>query len=360
MLTAGDDYPLHQTPEPVAYAGSDRNFYDRYFFNGYSADGELFFAAALGVYPHLDIMDAAFCVSVDGVQHNLRASKRMGSERLDLEIGPIKLEIVEPLHQLRLLIGDNDSPVTGDIVFTARHAPVKEPRFARRQGPRMMMDYTRLTQNGGWQGKINVDGRQFDVSGYMGTRDRSWGIRPVGAAESQPPPQGELPQFWWLWTPLNFDQHVSFFHSNDDGDGIPWNRRGALCAVGGAPIEYDGDNLDIQYHPGTRRVRQMSVDIAPDTQLTITPREQFFYMSGLGYLHPEWGHGMDNGALKVGYDQVKLQPPPATEMTTIHIQALSDAVLTIAGQSHRGIGVTEQLFLGPHVTSGLTGVFDPA
>ena len=34
MLTRGDDYPIHQTPEPIAYAGSDRNFYDRYFFNG--------------------------------------------------------------------------------------------------------------------------------------------------------------------------------------------------------------------------------------------------------------------------------------------------------------------------------------
>ena len=35
-LSKGDDYPIHQTPEPVAYAGTDRNFYDRYFFNGYS------------------------------------------------------------------------------------------------------------------------------------------------------------------------------------------------------------------------------------------------------------------------------------------------------------------------------------
>lgn len=39
VLTKGDDFPLHQTPEPVAYAGTDRNFYDRYFFNGYAPDG---------------------------------------------------------------------------------------------------------------------------------------------------------------------------------------------------------------------------------------------------------------------------------------------------------------------------------
>mgnify|MGYP003394739499 FL=1 len=49
MLTKADDYPVHQTAEPIAYAGTDRNFYDRYFFNGYAPDGEVVFAAALGV-----------------------------------------------------------------------------------------------------------------------------------------------------------------------------------------------------------------------------------------------------------------------------------------------------------------------
>src|SRR3546814_11990627 len=80
MLTKGDDYPLHQTSEPMAFAGTDRNFYDRYFFNGASPDGSVFFAAAMGFYPQLVIVDASFCVIVDGVQHNLRESRRSRSE----------------------------------------------------------------------------------------------------------------------------------------------------------------------------------------------------------------------------------------------------------------------------------------
>jgi hypothetical protein len=47
-------------------------------------------------------------------------------------------------------------------------------------------------------------------------------------------------------------------------------------------------------------------------------------------------------------------------MTTIHIQALSDAVLTVDGTEHHGIGTVEQLFIGPHAASGLTGIMDPA
>ena len=32
MITQADDYPLHQTANPIAFAGTDRNFYDRFFF----------------------------------------------------------------------------------------------------------------------------------------------------------------------------------------------------------------------------------------------------------------------------------------------------------------------------------------
>lgn len=43
MLTPADDYPLHQTPETIDISGKNRNFYDRFFFNGYSDKGDIFF-----------------------------------------------------------------------------------------------------------------------------------------------------------------------------------------------------------------------------------------------------------------------------------------------------------------------------
>ena len=36
MITKADDFPIHQISKPVAETGTERNFYDRYFFNGYS------------------------------------------------------------------------------------------------------------------------------------------------------------------------------------------------------------------------------------------------------------------------------------------------------------------------------------
>ena len=80
MLSKADDYPVHQTPEPIAFAGTDRNFYDRYFFNGYAqAPGDrAFFAVAFGIYPHLNIADAAFVVVRNGVEVALHASRDRG------------------------------------------------------------------------------------------------------------------------------------------------------------------------------------------------------------------------------------------------------------------------------------------
>jgi len=83
MLSKADDYPVHQLPEPIATSGTDRNFYDRYFFNGYAPDASTFFAAALGVYPHLNVMDAAFSVIDGGVQRNLHGSRILHVERRD-------------------------------------------------------------------------------------------------------------------------------------------------------------------------------------------------------------------------------------------------------------------------------------
>src|SRR5215472_17492151 len=130
-LTKGDDFPIHQTSEPIAYAGTDRNYYDRYFFNGYGMEGDAFFAVAFGVYPHLNIADAAFCLVLDGVQTSLHASRWLGMERMDLRVGPIEIEVVEPLQRLRVKVDAPDKGLKADVTFEARAFPIEEPRFIR-------------------------------------------------------------------------------------------------------------------------------------------------------------------------------------------------------------------------------------
>ena len=156
MLTKGDDYPIHQLPLPVSEVGSERNFYDRYFFNGYNKEGDVFFAAALCVYPNLNIMDGSFVVVRNNMQHNCRYSRVMGLERLDTRVGALEIEVLEPLKRLKVEVSDKEANISAKLTFEGRFEAVEEPKMILSNGPRLVMDSTRLTQQGNWSGYINL------------------------------------------------------------------------------------------------------------------------------------------------------------------------------------------------------------
>jgi hypothetical protein len=366
MLTKGDDYPLHQTAEPIAYAGTDRNFYDRYFFSGYAPTGDRLFALAFGVYPHLNIADASFCVVRDGVETALHASRWLGMERMDLHVGPIRIEVVEPLQKLKIVVDAPDQRLRAEIVFEARHFPEEEPRFTRRIGPRTFMDYTRLTQNGRYDGWIELDGAREAVSGFVGTRDRSWGIRPVGARDSQDTVPPALPQFFWLWTPCNFEDGSLFFHTNDDAAGEPWNRRAVWAPDGAGEAgqhHFAKSNCEIEWVSGTRNARSGLLrlwDDSGETQVSFTPLYNF-RMLGLGYGHPKWGHGVAHGELAVEREDIVLADVDPKLPQHLHVQALSEVTMRSPdGRERTGRGLLEQLALGPHGPSGFKSILDMA
>jgi len=363
MLTRGDDYPIHQLPEPVASAGGERNFYDRYFFNGYAREDQAFFALALGVYPHRNVMDASFCVIHEGVQHNLRASRHLGVERMDTRVGPMSVQVLEPLKSLRILVHENDYGIRADLTFLARAPALEEPRFQHSLGPRSLMDSTRLTQNGSYEGYFSVrGGRRVEVASekWLGTRDRSWGIRPLGSMQESPSEPGSIPQFYWLWAPVNFDDCVTLYDINADAAGTAWHTHGVVAHLpDGQPETMQSVSSRVTYRPGTRHAQSAQIlFVRPggdELRLHIEPRYTF-YMSGLGYLHPEWGHGMDRGEMALAYDTIDLATVDPAIPMYLHIQAVS----RVRMGDRVGIGVLEQLVLGPHEPSGFSGLFDMA
>jgi hypothetical protein len=369
-LTHGDDFPIHQTPEPVAYSGTDRNFYDRYFFNGYhpaptnAQEGEDFFAAAMGVYPHLNVTDAAFVVVRNGVETALHASAWL-KDRMDLAVGPVRIEIIKPLEVLKMVVDAPEQGIKAEITFTGRAFPIEEPRFVRRSGPRAFMDYTRLTQNGSYTGWIELDGERRSVDGFVGTRDRSWGVRPVGARDSQEVVPPQLPQFFWLWSPSSFEAGSFFFHTNDDASGRPWNTRAVWQPNGSG--EGEGDHLNgeakLTWKSGTRHASGAVVHLTDDYGKpagTVEFKPQYeFLMLGLGYGHPKWGHGALHGQLSVEREDIVLKDANPQLPFHLHVQALSDVIYTSPdGVVSKGRGVLEQLALGPHAPSGFKDMLD--
>jgi hypothetical protein len=363
VLTSHDDFPLHQSSLPMAYsATADLNHYDRYFFNGYTADGELYFGAAMGLYPNRHVVDAAFSALRDDQQVSVFASGRAPMDRARATVvGPIEVIVQRPLRELRLLVDAPDNGLRADLLFTARSEAIEEPHFLLRVGTRPMMDYTRLTQFGEWSGWVEVDGQRHEMAVAWGSRDRSWGVRPVG----EPAPSGApvtAPQFFWLWAPVNFPSLSTHFDTNDLADGTPWHQVGALARVGGVPEMMRSVDYRVTWRPGTRwadRCEYDLVDCGGGIHTVALEPFREFQMSGIGYGHPTFGHGTWHGESMVAGERIAVPVDDPCAPGNIHIQALSRARYTAPdGRTERGLGILEQLAIGPHPT-GLTGILDP-
>jgi hypothetical protein len=373
MLSRFDDYPIHQTSEPLAHrATSDPNAYDRYWFNGVDRDARFYFGAALGLYPHQQVMDAHFSILADGEQHAFHASRLAPREPSETRVGPFRLEVVEPLRRLRLTLAPNETGIEAELLFVSRTPALEEARARMKAGPttRNLIDMTRFTQFGTWSGWVRAGGREHHVAPELtyATRDRSWGVRPVGAPAPGRP--GEPPQVAWLWTPIHFEDEAVLLGYFQRPDGTRWNADGMRVAVAkepapaadpGAPglvhLEPLGERL--AFRPGTRWIERAEFDARSRTGETLTLALETalrFNMNGLGYAHPRWGHGLWQGELALEGEHWKegdLQPG-----NPFH-QHLHNLVHARIG-AKRGIGLLEQILLGPHARYGFTGLADGA
>src|SRR3546814_5351699 len=112
----------------------------------------------------------------------------------------------------------------------------------------------------------------------------------------------------------------------------------------------------VEWQAGSRRIAKMTADLGGGRTLALAPAGPVFAMSGLGYTHPLWGHGLDHGPeLAVAHDSLSETDRGWGNPLAMHVQALVTAELADGGSVHRGMGVLEQLFVGPHEPTGLTG-----
>jgi hypothetical protein len=367
MLTPFDDYPIHQTSLPLAHPESgNADQYDRFFFNGYRED--LYFGVAMATYPNRGIIDAAFSVVHDGVQRSVFASGRLPLDRTQTRIGPISIEILEPLGRTRVRVDASDLSLVADLTFAPRTAALEEPRQTILDGPRLVMDYTRLTQWGGWTGSIESAGRQLELGRTSGTKDRSWGVRPVGQpAPAAPSP--DLPQVFFLWAPLQFEDRCTHFMCFERANGERWFESAAILPILDSPdaptwgpdlgIEtLAGGDYDLRWKPGLRRSEAAQIELrrrSGEAEVFTLEPLTTFRMRGIGYTHPEWGHGMWKGELAVGHEEFDVEELDNLDPSNIHVQQV---VRATSETGDRGIGILEQLAFGPHEPTGLRDFLD--
>ncbi len=363
-ITPFDDYPIHQTVQPIVQpASSDPNHYDRYWFNGYDIDAEWYFGIAMGVYPNRGVIDAAFSVLRDGQQRSVFASGRAPLDRRETKIGTISLEIIEPLRENRLRVEADHLGITADLLWRPRTIAVEEQRQTLLAGSRPLLDCTRFTQWGAWEGTVRVDGAPLEVhpERNRGTKDRSWGVRPVGdQVTSAPNMAGGGVAFFW--TPVHFEDRCTHAMLFERPDGTRHVASAASIKVltEGAPVFGDESVVEhahepqykIRWRSGTRRMEDATFTFNyPDgrtEEFTYEPLLDF-QMKGIGYTHLEWGHGRWQGEFKEGSDGWRSDELNLLDITNFHCQQ----VCRVRNGEQTGIGVLEQLVIGPHSPTGL-------
>ena len=373
MLSRFDDFPIHQTPEPISHpVTTDRNFYDRYWFNGFCPGEPFYFGIALGLYPNREIMDCAFSVVHGGEQRSFHASRRAPSDRGELEVGPFRVVIEGPMKRLRVTLAPNETGLSCTLAFEAASACIEEERQILRREKRVFADITRFTQFGRWSGEVRIDNTviAIDPGQTYGIRDRSWGVRPVGEPATGGATPTSPPQVFFLWAPIHFDDicsHVGIFEDSSGrqlhGDGkivpryrsakdLPGIEDPGLCRMTGVAHE-------LVYQPGTRRAKGGQIfmlDGHGERNVISFEPILTFQMKGIGYRHPQWSHGFWKGELAMAGDGWRCGSLDPLAIENLHIQQMVRARM---GEKV-GYGIVEQLCIGPHAPSGFTAMLDGA
>lgn len=358
-----DEYPVHQVPLSMRYAGtSDRNFYDRSYFFAHDRTGDVALVTGLGTYPNLGVIDAYATVRRRDRQITVRTSDALGADRMTQAVGPYRIEVVEPLRQLRLVCDADEHGLGFDLSWDASFPAVEEPSHVMRQNDRILLDAMRFTQVGTWSGTLRIEGEQLAVhpDRWVGARDRSWGIRPVGEAE--PPGRGaaepdDRAGFWWTYVPLRFDDFALIVIAHEDGDGtrILSDARRVWPAESGRPPEQLGwPEFAVRYRPGTRHPEVATIELSERggrrRTLEIETLGSVALSCGAGYPgDPDWSHGQWRGRGWVEGSVCDMNDPAVAARAPF---SAIDHVCRAVYDGAEGWGLFEHATIGRHAPSG--------
>lgn len=244
-----DDFPYHQAITPMGTpVTSDPRFNDGYYFAFYREERHVF--CGLRFHPNTNVVDGYAGAVAQGVQRGFRATRAMDIDRSSMAVGPLRVEIIEPMITQRIICAENDFGIEFDVTLTASCPAFSEaPHIQYRHG-RLLNHVLRYTQPVRAIGVVSIDGGEEPVDDWFGARDHSWGIRQtMGPAlpvhGSVPPPPD--PRALRLWVPFEVGDHAGFFHLHEDANGTVLDCEGRLEPANG-PGGPGADIVAVEHH----------------------------------------------------------------------------------------------------------------
>lgn len=257
-ITPFDEYPFHQHPTPFGtVATTDSHFNDGYFLAFYAADW--YFFGVVRLHPNTNVIDGGASVAHADRQRAVRATRALRPRYEDLEVGPIHLDIVEPMRRVRLRLDDNDAGFRFDVEFESVSQPIVEQRYQHLKYGAVVNDTIRYTTVCRATGTAHVDGEMLTVDRWHAMRDHSWGVRssmgvPVRVSGTDRTDTEADRRAFRLWVPFEAGDHSGFFNTHEDAEGNPLDFEGRLDFHTGGSLDLVAVEHDLTYIAGTARV----------------------------------------------------------------------------------------------------------
>ncbi|MFE5555842.1 hypothetical protein [Streptomyces sp. NPDC056544] len=359
-----DEYPIHQAPLSMKHVVSgDRNAYDRCIFHVFDHAGRAVLILGLGVYPNAGVIDAYATLRIGDELLAVRASDALTDDRMNLAVGPLSVTVDVPLQQLTLHCAADPADPHGlsyDITWTAEFPAVWEPHHVQRRGDRLMLEGRRFVQAGQVAGTIRAKGEEFTLTPgeWTGTRDRSWGVRPIpgeegGRAADEYRPEG----FHWLWIPVRFEDRFVVVIAQEDADGHRTLSEAVQVFPEGSgrhDVQLGWPHTEIRYRPGSRHPERAVVHLTDPSRKPLELGVEILNSSplavGAGYPPAaDWQHGTWQGRGWSDRRVYDLSDPAAHPMAAFGVTDHS-ARFTLDGQI--GHGIFEHGSFGRHDPSG--------
>ncbi|MFB8269810.1 hypothetical protein ACFC96_24850 [Streptomyces sp. NPDC055955] len=359
-----DEYPVHQVPLSMKHvATGDRNAYDRCIFHLVDPTGEFLLILGLGVYPNLGVIDAYATLRVGDTLHAVRASDALRDDsRMELAVGPLRIQVERPLKDFVLTCeADPDNPdgLAYEINWSAAFPALWEPHHTQRRGGRLTLEGRRFVQAGRCDGRLRIGGREVSLDGWTGTRDRSWGVRPVPGEEGgRLAEENRTEGFHWIWSPVRFDDRFLMVIVQEDADGYRTLNDATVVRDGHPDLQLGWPQADITYRAGTRHPESAVVHlIDPLSRKPLELGVEILASSplavGAGYPPADdWQHGTWRGHDWTDRRSYDLSDPAAHPLAAYGVIDHA-ARFTLDGQV--GHGIFEHGSFGRHDPSGFTG-----
>jgi hypothetical protein len=295
VLTRLDEHPLHQITQPFsAVATSDPEWNDGHYVCVADQSGRVALTSNVRLYQSNDVLDGFVCLRHEGRQHNIRVSRKLRPDMDHYGAGPLRLELVEPMQVLRLVLEDNQHGIACDLWCHSTVAPYEDPAEIHRVDGRLLSERLTYELVGECSGWVAVDGERIELDRTTTSffRNHSWGAqagrggpRPYGAPTGSRRVPGVR-----QWVLFHLPSHGGFYF--EDPNGREASGKGAILRADGL-IRVVRVEHELEFHDGGRRLRRGRFALTDTEGL-----ERSYAVDDLGWVYCQGGGyfgGFDDG-----------------------------------------------------------------